>query len=309
MTIDLLGVPLDLGSERIGVDMGPNALRYQKFTKNVQEAGLDIHDLGNLDCPSPEEVELGDPKIKYLEPITKVCRSVMSSVISTISKNKRPLIIGGDHALAIGSITGAAKAVSGSLGVIWIDAHGDLNTPQTTLTGNIHGMPLAVLLGHGHPDLIALASSKPAIDYPNVIVIGAKDLDPAEETFIKKHHLQSFHIRDIAAEGLKPVFSAVDRLVQKTDHLWVSLDLDAVDSSEAPGVGMPNKGGLTYREIGAIASYIGKKSRLLGMDLVEYNPVNDIEHKTAYLAAELTAKLFGKDYSLYSQYLREHGIK
>lgn len=308
MLIDLVGVPLDLGSERIGVDMGPNALRYQKFVKNLRDSGLDIHDSGNLSCPSPEEISSGDPKVKYLESIVTVCKSLAEKTGEIISDKKRALILGGDHSIAIGSISGAHKAIKGKIGLIWIDAHGDLNTPETTPSGNIHGMPFAVLLGHGHKSLTNLISADPTIAYENAIAIGFKDLDSPEEEFIKAHNLNAFYIKDILARGLQPVFAAIDNLTQKTDHIWVSFDLDGVDSSEAPGVGMPNKGGLTYREIHAIADHIGTKCNILGMDLVEYNPVNDLDHRTAVLATELTAKMFGKEYSNYSGYLKEHEI-
>lgn len=308
MKIDLIGVPLDLGSERIGVDMGPNALRCQKFVENLTRAGLDINDLGNLPCPSLEEVDEGDPNTKYLDPIASVCRSLSLQTQKSTANNKHMLVIGGDHSVAIGSVSGAAQAISGKIGLIWIDAHGDCNTTDTTLSGNIHGMPLAVLLGHGHKDLTGISQNSCAVEYQNVLGIGLKDLDPAEKEFIKFHKINTFSIKDILAEGLRPILLAIDDLIKRTDSIWVSFDLDGVDASEAPGVGMPNKGGLTYREIYAIAEHIGTNSDILGLDIVEYNPVNDIEHRTAILATELTAKLFGKDYSNYSAYMDSHAI-
>jgi len=309
MIIDLIGVPLDLGSERLGVDMAPNALRYQKFVKNLRIAGLEIDDLGNIQSPSPEELEIGNQKIKYLIPITEVSRVLSKTVESSVTKGNKILAIGGDHSIAIGSVAGAKKASKGEIGIIWIDAHGDLNTPQTTPSGNLHGMPLAVLLGHGDKTLTNLVSEEPVIKYGNVLMIGLKDLDKPEIEFIEKNKLKAFYINDILAKGLSPVFEAITTLKKRTDNIWVSFDLDGVDAEEAPGVGMPNKGGLTYREIHAIAEYIGKECDILGLDLVEYNPVNDIQHKTAILATELTAKMFGKEFSSYSEYLHEHEIK
>lgn len=169
-------------------------------------------------------------------------------------------------------------------------------------------MPLAALLGFGHKKLTDLFFPKPAVKPENVIVIGLKDLDTGEKEFIKNHDLKSFFIKDIESDGLKPVFTAISQLIKNTQDVWVSLDLDCVDSSHAPGVGMPNKGGLTYREIYAISEHIGKCSKILGMDLVEYNPVNDFEHKTAVLATELSAKLFGKEFSNYTSYLSHHSL-
>lgn len=307
--IDLYGVPLDLGSERMGADMGPNGLRYQKFIQNLQSSGLQINDLGNLSCPSPEESERGDHTAKYLEPIVNTCTTLAKKAEESTRKGNQVLVLGGDHSLAIGSIAGIAQGLPGSLGVIWIDAHGDLNTPQTTPSGNVHGMPFAAILGYGHEKLTAISTRKPMVNVENAVGIGFKDLDPGETAFVKEKGLQTFFINDILAHGLGPVFSAIDSLATRVDHIWVSFDLDAIDLQEAPGVGMPNKGGLTYREIHAICAYIGKHYSIAGLDLVEYNPVNDIDHKTAILATELTARLFGKDYSRYSQYLNDHAIQ
>lgn len=304
MAIDLIGVPLDLGSERIGVDMAPNALRYQKFVDKLVAAGLSLHDQGNIPCPTPEEVPAGDPHIKYLAPIARVCKNLAEHVAQSVSDNHQVLVIGGDHSVAIGSIAGART--KGRIGVIWIDAHGDLNTHHTTPSGNIHGMPLAALLGHGHDTLTSLTDHTPVVDYQDVVLVGTKDLDSAEVEFIAKHSLTNFSITDILAHGLGPVFEAIKNLKDTVDYVWLSLDLDAVDADYAPGVGMPNKGGLTYREIHAIIEVIGKECDILGMDLVEYNPVNDIQNKTATLAAELTAKAFSKEYSWYTEYLKDH---
>ncbi|MGB4966535.1 MAG: arginase [Microgenomates group bacterium] len=307
--IDLYGVPLDLGSERMGCDMGPNGLRYQMFVQNLRNAGLELNDLGNLACPSPEESVQGEHATKYLDPIVQVCKDLAHKTEKSARSGNQIIVLGGDHSLAVGSIAGAVQGLTGSVGVIWIDAHGDLNTPQTTPSGNVHGMPFAAILGYSDEKLTSVSTQKPMISLANAVGIGFKDLDPGEDAFVKEKGLQAFFINDILAHGLSPVFSAIDSLATRVDHLWVSFDLDAIDLQEAPGVGMPNKGGLTYREIHAICAYIGKHYSIAGLDLVEYNPVNDIDHKTAILATELTAKLFGKDYSRYSQYLSDHAIQ
>ncbi len=307
MKIDHIGVPLDLGSERMGVDMGPNALRYQHYLQNLESAGLNIRDLGNILCPSPEEVSAGVAKSKYLEPIAKVCKKLAMTVKKSLGAGNKMLVVGGDHSIALGSIAGAAAVVK-RLGLIWIDAHGDMNTEETTPSGNIHGMPLAVILGHGNKKLTHIITKSPSVLHEDLIHIGAKDLDPGEIALMKKFNLASFGVRDILAEGLKPTFSAIKELSARVDAIWVSLDLDAIDADAAPGVGMPNKGGLTYREIQVIFEHIGLHCNVVGMDLVEYNPIHDIEHKTAELATELTAKAFGKEYSWYTEYLRDHKI-
>lgn len=308
MKIDHIGVPLDLGSERMGVDMAPNALRYQHFLRNLESIGLKMHDLGNINCPSPEEVAEGEAKAKYLVPIAAACKKLSLVVKNSIESGHKSLVVGGDHSIAIGSISGAANAIK-RLGLIWIDAHGDMNTEETTPSGNIHGMPLAVVLGHGNKKLTQIAKKSPAVLHEDLIHIGAKDLDPGEVALIKKHNLTVFGVRDIVSEGLKPTLSAISALNARVDAIWVSLDLDAIDVAAAPGVGMPNRGGLTYREIQAIFEYIGLYCNVAGLDVVEYNPIHDIEHKTATLSTELAAKVFGKEYSWYTEYLREHKVK
>lgn len=307
MAINIIGVPLDLGSERIGADMGPNALRYQKFVSKLQSTGLTIIDHGNIPCPSPEDVKQGKSTIKYLDPITEILKQLLERTKTLLNNSEEKLLIlGGDHSIALGSIAGAST--TGTIGVIWIDAHPDMNTDKTTPSGNIHGMPLAALMGFGHEKLTTIAKTSPAIQSQNVVLIGIKDIDQGEQELIDQEDIRAFYIRDILAEGLKPVFEAIKQLKDRVDHVWLSLDLDCVDADYAPGVGMPNKGGLTYREIHAIIEHIGKECDILGMDLVEYNPVKDIDHKTAQLATELTAKAFGKDYSWYADYLKEHSI-
>jgi len=308
MQIDLIGVPLDLGSERIGTDMAPNALRYQKLVANLQSSGLKIKDLGNLQCPSPENVEIGDPKIKYLPPVLQACRELKEIVKRSLEQKHKVLVLGGDHSVAMGSVAAAAEVYK-SVGLVWIDAHGDMNTYETTPSGNIHGMPLAILLGQGHPKLLSLsAKGKQAIQDENMLAVGFKDMDKGELDLIKRKKLKTFFIRDILAQGLQPIFTAIEELSRRVDAVWVSFDLDAVDVDFAPGVGMPNKGGLTYREVKAVIEHLGALKNVVGLDLVEYNPVNDIQHKTAFLATELTAKVFGKEFSWYSQYLKEHAL-
>ncbi len=308
MQIDVIGVPLDLGSKRIGVDMGPNALRLQNFIQNLTNVGLVINDLGNMLIPSSEELDRGENTIKYLDPIARTCQQLSSNVEQAILAKHKVLILGGDHSIAIGSVSGASNALKGEMGIIWIDAHGDLNTQETTPSGNIHGMPLATLLGAGHERLTSIAKSPPAITFENTIIIGCKDLDAPERRFIKTNSIQAFSISDIVSDGLRPVINAIEALSKKVSSIWVSFDLDAVDMTEAPGVGMPNKGGLTYREIHAVAECIGASCNVVGVDLVEYNPVNDIEHKTATLSTEITSKLYGKEFSRYSTYLKEHSV-
>lgn len=305
----ILGIPLDLGSERIGVDMGPNALRYQKMAGKLKKAGIEVRDMGNINCPLPENVKIGHKNMKYAKTIISVAKEVAQSVNRLIQRKQKVIAIGGDHSISLGTISGASKALDGKMGVIWLDAHGDLNTDKNTPTGNIHGMSLAALMGFGHKDLLHVCDERIAVAKENVLLVGVKDLDQGEQQLIKKENINVFSIIDILAHGLNPLFKIISKLQKKAGAIWVSIDLDAVDSQYAPGVGIPNNGGLSYREITAICQYIGKNCHVVGVDIVEYNPVNDLEHKTANLSIEIISKLLGSDYTSYTEYLLEHQVK
>lgn len=302
--VSILGIPLDLGTQRKGVDMGPNALRYEKIVEKLQRAGLKVSDLGNVQCEF-SDTELGNLKLKYLKEIAEVSNISAKKIDQILQKKEKVLALGGDHSISIGTVSGASSFYNGELGLIYIDTHGDLNTEETTETGNIHGMSYAAVLGFGNKSLAGIGRN---IKKENALLVGAKDLDLAEEKLIKKENLNVFSIMDLLGEGLNPLFKKIDNLQKKVKNLWVSLDLDAIDKVYAPGVGIPNNGGFTYREIEAVAKYIGKNCNIAGLDIVEYNPIRDIENKTADLAIEIAAKFFGKDYSSYTEYLERHRI-
>jgi len=233
---------------------------------------------------------------------------VAKKVNFVISKRNKVLAIGGDHAISLGSISGAAAFLKGNLGVIYIDTHGDINTDKTTLSGNIHGMHVASILGFGEKKLINIYRKGRKVKKENIVLVGGNDFDLEEEKLIQKEKIKTFTITDLLANGLNPLFKIIDSLNKKVKNIWVSLDLDAVDYVYAPGVGIPNTGGLTYREISTIARYIGKNCNVVGMDLVEFNPLKDIDNKTVELSIELCAKIFGKDYSPYTKYMEKNKL-
>ncbi len=305
----LLGVPLDLGAENLGVDIGPNAFRYEGIAEKLETAGFSVTDIGNIFSPQRADIEIGNPKVKYLKEIIRVAEETAKIVATEIKNDHKTIVLGGDHSITLGTVSGASTAVEGDIGLIYLDAHGDMNTEATTLTGNIHGMHVASLLGFGTKVMVEVYSKQIKIAKQNFLHIGANDLDEGESAFIEKEKLDCYKIIDVLAAGIGPLLKKIDTLAGKVGNIWVSLDLDVIDAMYAPGAGMPNKGGLTYREITTIIEYIGKKTNVIGIDVVEYNPLQDIDGKTAELGIELIAKAFGKNYSWYSNYLRKNEIK
>lgn len=308
-TINVLGVPLDLGAENLGVDMGCSAFRYQHLAEKLTGSGLTIHDLGNVTCTPREALLVGNPKLKYLDEISRVSEDTAKKVSSVVRKQEMILVLGGDHSISLGAVSGASVALKGDIGLIYFDAHGDMNTDKTTQTGNIHGMHLASLMGFGDKRLTEVAGKSVKITKKNLLHIGANDLDDGEKLLIKKEKLSCYQIFDVLSYGLAPLFDRIDALAKQVTHIWVSLDLDVIDSVYAPGAGMPNKAGLSYREITTIASFIGQHANVIGVDVVEYNPLQDIDGKTAELGIELIAKFFGHNYNWYTNYLKENKLK
>lgn len=304
----LLGIPLDLGAENLGVDVGPDAFRSLKIVEKLERAGLTIEDVGNVECRPRQGLTVGDSKLRYLDEIVRVSEESAKLVAEHVKQGDKVIALGGDHSVCLGTISGAAAALGERLGLVYIDAHGDINTTETTLTGNIHGMPLASLMGFGDERLQNVLTKTRKISPENLLHIGGNDFDPGEIEMVKREHLNCFMTFDMLADGLRALFKMIDDLSSRADHVWVSLDLDAIDEIYAPGVGMPNKGGLTYREIVAIVSYISQKMNVVGMDLVEYNPLADDNAKTAELGIELIARTFGSNYSWYTNYMEQNKI-
>ena len=299
----IVGIPLDLGSENLGVDTGPQAIRNQNIQKKLEASGFKITDGRNVVCVERKNLSMGNPTLKYLDEIVRVSQSTARIVYELVSKKEKVIALGGDHSISLGTISGASVALHHNLGLIYLDAHGDMNTDKTSVTGNIHGMHLASLMGFGDKRLVQVFNKSIKIKKDNLLHIGGYDLDIGEIKLIEKEKLNAYKIIDILSHGLAPLLMKINKLNSEVKDVWVSLDLDVIDSVYAPGVGMPNKAGLTYREITTICEYIGTHCHVVGVDIVEYNSLQDIDGKTAELAIELIAKLFGSNYSWYTNYL------
>lgn len=292
--ITVIGVPMDLGADRRGVDMGPSAIRYANLRGKLQQIGFEVEDIGNLQVPTPETYEIGDTKLKYLREIVRVNEELAQTVTSVMEKGGFPLVLGGDHSIAIGTIAGVSR-LQKRTGVIWFDAHGDLNTAETSPSGNIHGMPLAASLGWGHPDLTNCAGDGPKISPEHVALIGVRSLDEGEKRAIQENGIHVFTMHEIDRMGMaKVVEEALNIVTNGTDGVHLSLDLDGIDPNEAPGVGTPVAGGVTYRESHLALEIISQADVLTSAEFVEVNPILDVENKTAKVAVALIGSVFGE---------------
>lgn len=306
--VTLIGAPLDLGAENLGVDIGPDAFRYQKIIDKLASANLDTDDTGDIKVGDRDELKVGDHRLRYMDEIIRVNEAIAKKSASAINASRKVIVLGGDHSVCLGAVSGASVALNGDLGLIYFDAHGDMNTDKTTLTGNIHGMHLASLMGFGAPALTKVHGEQTKIAKENLLHIGGSDFDQAEIDLIERENLQTFTLFDLLSENLAPVLKMIDDLAARVPNIWVSLDLDSIDRIYAPGAGMPNAKGLTYREIATLAQYVGQKCNIVGVDVVEYNPLQDVDHKTAELGIELIATLFGKQYSWYTGYMEKNKL-
>ena len=293
MQIDLIGVPVDLGAGRRGVDMGPSAIRYASLQNKLEEMGNTIEDKGNIEVPIQEMCKVTDPKLKYIDCIIPMGRRVAGAVATSVQTGHFPLVLGGDHSLSVGSIRGAAK--HHKLGVIWVDAHADFNTHATTPSGNIHGMPLAALCGLGDPRLTSLWDEMPpVIDPQRVAVIGARDLDLGEKQNLRDAGVMVQSMEQIDRLGMVTALEqAIERVSQDVDGIYLSFDMDALDPRHASGVGTPVPGGLTFREAHLACEVVAETGKLIGMDMVEVNPILDVQNQTAILAVEFIRSALG----------------
>ncbi|MDB5184855.1 MAG: Arginase [Candidatus Saccharibacteria bacterium] len=303
-----IGAPLDLGAENLGVDIGPDAFRYQKLVAKLRSAGLDVTDAGNIAVKDRAELAVGNPRLRYLEEIIRVNTALAEKTHQALTAGRKAIIIGGDHSVNLGAMAGASAAVGSDLGLIYFDAHGDMNTTETTLSGNIHGMHLASVMGFGAPELSHVYGDQVKLAKENLLHVAGSDWDQAELDLIKRENLKAFTLFDLLTQGLKPLIDLIDDLSSRVSNIWISLDLDSIDKIYAPGAGMPNAKGLTYREIATLAEYIGGHCNVIGIDVVEYNPLQDENNKTAELGIELIARFLGKDYSWYSNYMAQNQV-
>jgi arginase len=296
--VQIVGVPLDLGAGRRGVDMGPSAVRIAGLSQRIERLGYQVVDLGDLEIPIAEVSEMGMREQRYLQEIAATCDQLAEMVRDGLAAGRLPLTIGGDHSLAIGSIAGVAmhlEPIEQSFGLIWIDAHGDLNTPDTTPSGNIHGMPVAVSLGLGDPRLTRIGGLSPKVTPDRVALIGVRSLDEAERRLIQEIGVEVFSMRDVDVEGISAVMEQALKIVTDgTAGFHLSFDLDAIDPTFAPGVGTQVRGGLDYREAHLALEMAADTELLIAADLVEVNPIFDNGNRTAELAVELVESLLGK---------------
>lgn len=294
-SIRIIGVPLDLGASRRGVDMGPSALRIARVATRLEALGYQVDDRGNLIVVQREQ--LAESGHDAVSAIAEVCQQLATATTDAVRHRATPVVLGGDHSLAIGSVAGVATALAERgerVGMIWLDAHGDINTPDTSVSGNVHGMPVAHLLGLGDTRLAGLAAPSPALRAEHVVMVGLRDLDPPERTRIRDLGITAFTIRDIDERGLRSVMADAIAIASRgTGGIHVSCDADWIDPAEAPGVGTPVRGGVTYREAHLALEMVADSGRLVSMDLVEINPVLDERNRTAALAVDLIVSAFG----------------
>ena len=296
--IAIIGAPLDLGAGRRGVDMGVSAVRFAGLGQRLTDLGYKVEDLGNVSTEQPERVPPGPDNARYLPQIAHTCARLAECVEASLARSRVPLVIGGDHSIAVGTVSGAARHLRRGkkrLGLLWIDAHPDMNTPETSPSGNVHGMPLACLIGMGPRKLTHLLGFAPKIDPANVALVGIRDVDALEKPHVRNSGVRAFTMRDIDERGMRAVMEeALEIAGAGTEGFHVSLDMDSVDPQIAPGVGTPVRGGLSYREAHLAMEMIGDRGRMTSMDVVEVNPIFDEANRTAQLAVELVLSAMGK---------------
>ncbi|MBO9131412.1 arginase [Bacillus sp. 165] len=291
--ISIVGVPMDLGQTRRGVDMGPSAIRYAGLIERLERNQYGVEDLGDLRIERTNRQKNDNPKLKNLEQVVEVCGELASKVDDIIGRERFPLVLGGDHSIAIGTLAGIAKHYD-NLGVIWYDAHGDLNTEETSPSGNIHGMSLAASLGFGDSSLTNLYGEYPKIKKENVVIIGARALDEGEKDFIREQGIKVFTMHEIDRMGMTAVIEETIQYLSHTDGVHLSLDLDGLDPHDAPGVGTPVIGGLSYRESHLAMEMLAESGIVTSAEFVEVNPILDEKNKTAITAVALMGSLFGE---------------
>lgn len=295
--VDLIGVPLDLGAGRRGVDMGPSAFRLTSLAARITALGYEVTDLGDVAVPIQEVCRPGTENRRFVTEIAAVCRELAERTATSCEAARTPVSLGGDHSLAAGSVAGVARTLrrrGAELGLIWVDAHADMNTPETTHSGNVHGMPLAACLGHGPQELVEVAGGA-SVRPENVVLIGIRNLDDLERTLVRKSGVRAYTMSDLDRRGIGPIMEeTLHALAGRTGGIHLSLDLDGLDPEVAPGVGTPVIGGLSYREAHLMCEMIADCERLVAMDVVELNPILDLRNHSAEMGTELILSALGK---------------
>lgn len=296
--IAVIGAPMDLGAGRRGVDMGPSAIRVANLDERIAQLGYEVRDLGNVMVDQPESSPVGPSNARYLAQIAHTCTRLAELVEKAAGEDRLPLVLGGDHSIAVGTVAGVANHYRKSgqrIGLIWVDAHADMNTPEISPSGNVHGMPLACCIGKGPVELTHLLGYAPKVDPRNVALVGIRSVDDKEKKIVQQTGVNVFTMRDIDERGLRQVMQdAIQAATDGTAGFHVSYDMDSVDPHEAPGVGTPVKGGITYREAHLVMEMLGDTDKITSIEMVELNPVIDEANKTGILAVELVMSALGK---------------
>ncbi len=287
---------MDLGQDRRGVDVGPSAIRYANLSAALEDLGYAVADLGNVEAPIPETVE-EKAEVRYVDAVRSVCERAAVRAAEMVSGGLFPVFLGGDHSISIGTVSGVASAANasgaGRTGILWLDAHADFNTPETSPSGNVHGMPLAVLTGHGHPDLVNIGGGT-AVRAEDVAIVGLRSMDREEREFLARAGVNVYTMKDVDAYGVASVMRSALQGLSHLDQMHLSFDLDVVDPEIAPGVGTPVRGGLTYREAHLVMELVNEAAVVTSLDVVEINPILDAKNGTAELAVELVGSLMGR---------------
>jgi arginase len=291
--VAVIGAALDLGAGRRGVDMGPSAIRYAGLDERLGRLGYDCTDWGNVETAVAEASESGSPKARFLAQIREACERIARRVAHAVEQGRTPVVLGGDHSIALGTVGGMAS-VHGPGAVLWLDAHGDLNTPETTPSGNVHGMPLGALLGRAPEEFASDAWPLPAVLPEHAVLLGARSLDEGERAYLRESGIAVYTMSELDRRGLEPVVREALERVAGAPFLHVSLDMDVVDPDVAPGVGTPVRGGLSYREAHLAMELVAESGLLGSLEIVEVNPILDRSNETAALAVELVASALGE---------------
>jgi arginase len=296
--ISIVGVPMDLGADRRGVDMGPSALRYADLNEKLHDLGYEVEDLGDLDVIIPETRHFGDPRAKYLKEIAEACTHLANLTLEIREQGRTPLVLGGDHSIAVGTVSGVAESFRRKgkrIGLLWFDAHADFNTPEISPSGNVHGMPMAAIMGYGPIELTHIFGFSPKIQPECAAMIGIREVDPEERELVKKSGVRVFTMKEIDRRGFGTVMEeALSIVTRGTDGFATTLDADFLDPYESPGVATPVRGGADYREAHLAMEMIADTKKLVSFEITEINPILDVQNKTAHFGMELILSAFGK---------------
>jgi arginase len=297
-TLRLVGVPMDLGAGRRGVDMGPSAIRIAGVAAGLRHLGFTVEDDGDVGVPAPETRDPGSPNARYLEPIYHVCNRLRLRVRRSLDQGEIPIVLGGDHSIAIGTVSGVSehfRSRGQKLGLIWVDAHGDMNTPESSPSGNIHGMPLATLCGMGHPRLVEMGGFWPKVERKNVCLIGIRDIDEVERKIVKASGIHAYTMRDVDERGMRAIIQeSIGFVSDGTAGFHVSFDLDGMDPRDVPGTGTPVKGGISWREANLLMEMVSDTGRMTSLEITELNPILDVKNQSGEVAVDVILSAFGK---------------